>query len=173
MPAENPVTAKEGLEEYPRVGIILGNLVMVLWIILGTIACWFFYPLAVWIYLPFALIMVFVVLRKLVCTNCYYYGKWCGTGWGKLAALFFKQGNVENFSKSIGIKLAPLTYGLLSLIPLVLGIIAAIREFTVPRVSVLVLLLLVSFYSGAISRGKACVNCKMRTICPGAPKNAR
>jgi hypothetical protein len=117
--------------------------------------------------------MVFVVLRKLVCTNCYYYGKWCGMGWGKLAALFFKRGSIDNFSRSIGIKLAPLTYGLLSLIPLVLGIIAAIREFTIPRVSVLVLLFLVSFYSGAVSRGKACRNCKMRTICPGAAKNAR
>jgi hypothetical protein len=87
--------------------------------------------------------------------------------------LFFKQGSIENFSKSIAIKLAPITYGLLSLIPLVLGIIAVIREFTIPRVSVLVLLLLVSFYSGAVSRGKACRNCKMRTICPGAPKNTR
>lgn len=162
--------ADDGLEEYLKTTILLGNLVMVLWIALGTVACWFFYPLAAWIYLSVALLMVFVVLRKLVCTNCYYYGKWCGTGWGKLAALFFKQGSIDNFSRSIGIKLAPLTYGLLSLIPLVLGIVAVIREFTIPRVSVPVLLFLISFYSGAVSRGKACANCKMRTVCPGAVK---
>lgn len=173
MSVKNLGLAEQGLEEYPKAGIILANLAMVLWLVLGTIASWFFSPVAAALYALVAVLMVFFALRKLVCTNCYYYGKWCGTGWGKLAALFFKKGNIDNFSRSIGIKLAPLTYGLLSLIPLVFGVIAIIREFTVPGVSVLVLLLLVSFYSGAVSRGKACVNCKMRTICPGAPKNAK
>ena len=80
-----------GLEENPKGRIILGNLVMLFLIALGTIACWYFYPLLAWIYLAFALIMVYIVLRKLVCTNCYYYNKWCGLGWGKLSALLFKK----------------------------------------------------------------------------------
>lgn len=170
MSAENLRLSEHGLEKYPASVISFSNLVMALWIGLGTLACWFFYPLAAWIYLPVAVLMVSVILRKLVCTNCYYYGKWCATGWGKLAALFFKQGSIENFSRSIGIKLAPPTYGLLSLIPIVLGVIAVIREFTMTKVSVLVLLFLVSFYSGAVSRRKSCRNCKMRIICPGATK---
>jgi len=107
---------KQGLEEYPRAGIIFGNFVMILWISLGTIACWFLCPLAALIYLVFVTIMIFVVLRKLVCTKCYYYGKWCSTGWGKLSAMFFKKGNIEKFNTCIGVKLAPFTYGLLSLI---------------------------------------------------------
>ena len=159
---------EQGLEEYSKTGIVLGNLAMALWIALGTIACWFFSPLLAWIYLLFAIVMVGIVLRKLVCTNCYYYGKWCCTGWGKLSALFFKKGNIENFDKSIGIKLAPLTYGLLSLIPVVLIVFSIIRGFTMSKVVVLLLLLLISFYSGAIGRKKACANCKMRLICPGS-----
>ena len=170
MSMENTKLTGPGLEKYPDSLIIFSNLVMALWIGLGTLACWFFYPLAAWIYLLVAVLMVGVILRKLVCTNCYYYGKWCATGWGKLAALFFKQGSIENFSRSIGVKLAPATYGLLSLIPIVLGVIAVIREFTMTKVSVLVLLFLVSFYSGAVSRRKSCRNCKMRNICPGATK---
>lgn len=163
---------EQGLEEYPKAGMVLGNLVMILWIASGTIACWFLHPLAAWIYLALAVITVGIVLRKLVCTNCYYYDKWCGTGWGKLAALLFKQGSIEKFDTSIGVKLAPLTYGLLTLVPLVLIIISMVQGFTIPKLVVLLLLLLVSVYSGALSRKKGCANCRMRLICPGcAVKN--
>jgi len=164
---------EQGLEEYPKSGIIFGNFIMLLWIVLGTIACYFFQPLIAMIYFVFAVVMIFIVLRKLVCTNCYYYGKWCSLGWGKLSALFFKKGSIEKFSTGIGIKLAPLTYGLLTLIPVVLIIISIIREFTmiqefnISKIAVMILLLLISFYSGAISRKKSCENCKMRLICPG------
>ena len=159
---------EQGLGEYPKVGIVLGNLTMIIWIALGTIACWFLYPLVAWIYLAFAIIMVFVVLRKLVCTNCYYYDKWCGLGWGKLSALIFKKGSIEKFNVSIGIRFAPLTYGLLTLIPLIFIVISIIQRFTIYEIVVLILLLLISFYSGAISRKKTCAECKMRLVCPGS-----
>jgi len=158
---------EQGLEEYPKASIILGNLTMILWIALGTIACWFLHPLIAWIYLAAAIIMVGVILRKLVCTNCYYYGKWCSTGWGKLSALLFKRGNMENFDTSIGLKLAPITYGLLSLIPLICIVISMVLGFAILKVVVLLLLLLVSFYSGFVNRKKACANCRMKLICPG------
>lgn len=145
---------------------------MLLWIALGTLACWFLHPLIGWIYLAFAFIMVYFVLRKIVCTNCYYYGKRCPIGWGKWTALFFKKGDIEKFSSSIGIKLAPLTYGLLSFLPLVFIIVSMIKHFSIPKLITLILLLLISFYSGSISRAKSCVGCKMRLMCPGcAVKN--
>jgi len=159
---------EQGLEECSKVTVILGNLIMILWIALGTIACWFLDPLVAWIYLALAVVLVGVVLRKLVCTNCYYYGKWCGTGWGKLSALFFQKGDIENFAGSLGVRLAPLTYGLLSLVPLILVVISLVQGFTVPKLIVLIVLLLVSFYSGFISRRNACINCKMKLICPGS-----
>jgi len=158
---------ENGLEEHPKSIAVIGNLIMLLWISLGTVACWFFNPIVAGVYLAFAVVMVFIVLRKLVCTNCYYYGKWCPIGWGKLSALFFRKGSIEKFSTGIGVKLTPLTYGLLTLIPLVLIIISIIREFTVVKAAVLVLLILVSIYSGAVSRKNSCMKCKMRLICPG------
>jgi len=157
----------EGLEEYPKAGIVIGNFLMFLWIALGTIACWFLSLLFAWIYFVFAIIMVLIVLRKLVCTNCYYYDKWCAIGWGKLSALFFKKGKIENFPNTFGLKLAPLTYGLLSLIPIILIIISLIQKITFFKIAILLLLLLISFYSAVIGRKKSCVNCKMRLICPG------
>jgi len=159
---------EQGLEEYPMSSIILGNVLMLLWIALGTVACWFLSPLVAWLYLAFAIIMVFVILRRLVCTNCYYYDKWCCMGWGKLSALFFKKGRIENFPNSLGLKLAPLTYGLLSLIPLILIIISLVQKFTPFKIAILLLLFLISFYIGAIGRKKSCAKCKMRSICPGS-----
>ena len=159
---------EQGLEEYPPAQAIFGNVVMIIWIALGAIACWFFFPLLGFIYLIFALVMVFVVLRKLVCPNCYYHGKCCHIGWGKLSSLLFKKGNIEDFPNSIGLKSAPLTYGLLTLIPLILVIISIFQEFLISKVIILVILLAISFYSGTVGRKKACVVCKMRLICPGA-----
>ena len=52
---------EEGLEKYPKMGLVLGNIVMVAWVTVGTIGCWFLNPIIAWIYLAFALIMVGVV----------------------------------------------------------------------------------------------------------------
>lgn len=159
---------EEGLEKHPKSGIFFGNLMMLLWIALGTIACWFFCPAVAWTYLAFAIIMVGIVLRKLVCTNCYYYNKWCAIGWGKLSARLFKRDSIKKFSTSIGIKIAPLVYGLLSLVPLIFITISIIQKCILSKIVVLILLLLISFYSSVISRKKSCAKCKMRLICPGS-----
>jgi len=89
----------------------------------------------------YAVAMVYFVMRKLVCTNCYYYGKWCNMGWGKLAARMYKPGNIERFVECAGIKIAPFFYASLSLIPLVLGSIAIFLHFTWFQLVVLMLLL--------------------------------
>jgi|GEM_PF-2828086 len=34
-----------GVEAYPKSGIFLSNILMILWIALGTIACWLMHPL--------------------------------------------------------------------------------------------------------------------------------
>jgi hypothetical protein len=162
------VICEEGLEEYPRSTVIAGNLVMLFWIALGTVACYFFNHIAAWIFLAVALLLVFVVLRKLVCTNCYYYDKWCAAGWGKLSALMFKKGDIETFNDSIGVKLAPVIYGLLTLVPLVLGTIAAVQHFSTAKPIVLAALLLLGFYSGTLSRRKTCAQCKMSRYCRGS-----
>jgi len=163
---------EQGFEQFPLTRVVFTNILMVFWIGLGTIACGFFNNLLGWIYLFCALLVIFVVLRKTVCTHCYYYGKWCSAGWGKLSALLFTKGDIEQFASCLSVKLAPVTYGLLLLIPLTFGIISLIQKFTLPKIIVLVLLVLTAFYSGTVNRKKACANCKMKLICPGsADKN--
>jgi len=159
---------EDGLEQHPLRRIIVGNLAMLLWFALGALACWYFYPILGLVYLIVAIVLVYVVLRKMVCVNCYYYGKWCSLGWGKLSALMFKKGNLEKFPTSIGLKLAPATYGLLMIVPLILLIVSIIQGFSWNKIIVLILLLLVSSYSGGVGRRVACAHCKMNVICPGS-----
>ena len=54
---------EEGLEEHPVARVFLGNLLMILWIALGTIACWFLYPPAAWIYTFFAVVMLLAMVK--------------------------------------------------------------------------------------------------------------
>ena len=81
---------EKGVEKYPISNIILGNIIMILIMVLGAVAVWYLLNWWAWLYLAISLIMVYIVLRKLVCKNCYYYDKWCAIGWGKLSAKMFK-----------------------------------------------------------------------------------
>ena len=158
---------EKGLEENPKTNIIFSNLMMIIWIALGVIACRFISQVVGWIYLVFAVVMVYVVLRKLVCTNCYYYDKWCASGWGKLSKLMFEKGDISKFSTSVGVKLAPMVYGILTLIPMIMVVVSIVKGFSAYKLTILILILLISGYSGGIGRKKACEECKMRLICPG------
>ena len=108
------------MENYPKATVVLTNVLLLLWfgfaaygmsaLKLGGLS------VVSIVYLLFAIIMLGLVLRKHLCTHCYYYNKLCGTGWTKLSSRLFKQksGNYE-----LGMKLAGLTWGLLTVIPTV------------------------------------------------------
>ncbi|RPI76111.1 MAG: hypothetical protein EHM45_13890 [Desulfobacteraceae bacterium] len=158
---------EQGLEEFPLSRIILTNALMLLWIVLGTLACSFLNRVLAWAYAAAAILLILVIMRKIICSNCYYYNKWCSSGWGKLSAQLFSQGDVQKFSACVGVKSAPFFYGLLLLVPLTCGVIDLIQTFSLFKFGVLILLVLTAFYTGNINRKKACINCKMKWICPG------
>jgi len=54
------------------------------------------------------------------------------------------------------------------MIPIVLIIISIVQVYSIYKVGVLILLLLLSVYSGGISRKKGCERCKMKLSCPGS-----
>jgi hypothetical protein len=141
---------------------------MLLFLAVGAVGVWFLLGWLAWLYLFFALILIYGIQRKLVCTNCYYYDKWFSFGWGKLSGLMFKKGNIEDFATSIGLKTAPIVYGLIMIIPLIAIIISLVLVFDYTMVGVLILLVVLSIYSGGIGRKAACSRCKMRLVCPGS-----
>ena len=159
---------ESGLESYPVRDVILCNAVMATLIAAGTVACWLLSPVLAGLYLAFSVLMVFVVLRRLVCTRCYYYGKRCGAGWGLLASALFTRGRMEQFNESAGIRLAPAVYGLVMLIPLISLAVLLMRESTTSLLVLLAVILAIGFYSSGPGRKRSCVACKMRLCCKGS-----
>ncbi len=166
--AQDITLNEKRLERYAMSRVILGNLLIILWIVVGTIAVWFFSPILATVFFIIAVLVVYIILRWLVCTNCYYYDKWCSMGWGKLAAVLFKQGKIEEFNESIGVRLAPIVYGLLTIFPLIVVVISIIAEIDYYKIAVLVILLVFFVLSGNVSRKAACASCKMNTVCKGS-----
>ena len=158
----------KGLEKYPISTVVFGNIMMLLIMIVGTIAVWYLLGWWAWLYLILSFIMVYIVLRKLVCRNCYYFDKWCNLGWGKLSAKISKKGKLEGFADNPFLKIAPAVYGLMMFVPLVAIIISVVLVFDDTKIGLLVLLILFSIYSAGIGRKSACSKCKMNLSCPGS-----
>ncbi len=74
----------DGLEEYPLNWVLLQNIFYVVYF--GIAFCGMLpakaegFPFVSVLYAVFLLVMLIFVMRKHLCTNCYYYGKRCGTG---------------------------------------------------------------------------------------------
>jgi hypothetical protein len=156
---------KHALEKYPLGYIIGQNIFLLAYFWTGFIGMLplqiYSFPIVSVFYALFLLIMLFFVLRKHLCTNCYYYGKMCNTGWGKVSALMFKKGS-GNYQ--FGLKLARITWMLATLIP-VIGISAVLTlNYSFLNLIFLILFILLTPVS-FITHKKSCEKCKMRFIC--------
>jgi len=154
---------QKGLDEYPISTVFVENLFMFLWITVGAFLCWIVVPVVGWVYLAVGLLMILCVMRILVCKNCYYYGKRCHTGWGKLSAIYCQQGELSHFGGAI----VPIFYGSMALFPLVLGIISIVKVFTLIKVCMVIIFLFIIVMSSFTLRKKSCTICKMKNMCPG------
>ena len=119
------------------------------------------------LYLLFCLYQEFRVMR-LSCIHCYYYGKLCGLGKGKIASLFLKKGDPKKFlEKDITWKdLIPDL--LVALIPFLAGIYLLVTMFNWLMLCLTAILLLITtFGNGYIRSNIVCKYCKQRELgCP-------
>ncbi len=119
------------------------------------------------LYLLYCLWIEVGILRG-SCVNCYYYGKICGLGKGKLCSFFFKKGDPKKFVEK-GVSWSKLLPDfMVFILPIIGGIILLVRDFTWPVAVMLAILIILSFGGNAIIRGPfACKYCKQREIgCP-------
>ncbi|RLI55425.1 MAG: hypothetical protein DRO93_11945 [Candidatus Thorarchaeota archaeon] len=159
---------EKGFEEYPITTVITQNLFFLIYFGIGFIGLLplklFNIPIISLLYAIFLIVMLLFVLRKHLCTNCYYYGKRCSTGWGKLSSLMFKErsGNYES-----GIKLAGITWGLATLMPVIGIIISLILNFTIYELGLILLFISLTPVNFILHKN-SCKKCKMRNICPAS-----
>jgi hypothetical protein len=142
----------EEAKGYSKSLLVLGNLGIALWIVVGSTACWFFNPLLGWAFLIFAFVLIFAILRRLGCSACYYC-KSCTMGFGKLADLFFGSGRIAGVNSSRGYKVF-FAYGLLGVVPIVFLVVSITQGFAATKIAVLVLLLVLLLYSGIRRKSK-------------------
>ena len=154
-------------ENYPCWIILISNLVSIAIYLIGA---FIIYQLGT-IWLLFYLFYIFgleIRLMKRSCANCYYYGKYCAFGKGKISSLFFKRGNSHKFIKDKITWKDILPDFLVSIIPIIAGIVLLILNFNWLIISLIVLLIILTSAGNGFVRGSlACKFCKQREIgCP-------
>ncbi len=161
---------EDGVEDCKKFYVICENVLIVGMITLGFLGM---YPLSFGgipfvsiLYVLFALIMMVFMLRKYLCTNCYYYDKWCHCGWGKLSSIMFKKGSGN---QELGGKLAGFSWGILMGLPIIgMIIIVIIGEISLMDELIFLAPFIALVAVNGILHKIDCEKCKMRYICPGS-----
>jgi hypothetical protein len=154
-------------EEYPLSIVIVSNLVAFLVYIIGAFILFRFSIAGVIAYLAFIVLLEYRLLAG-HCTDCYYYGKTCAFGKGRLSARLFRKGSPEKFSRmQIGWKDIVPDF-LVFMIPVLAGILFLLQAFSWTVLILVIALLLLGFAGNALVRGQlACRFCRQRGIgCP-------
>lgn len=154
-------------EQYPIPIVIASNLVSLLVYAIGILILSRFGIAFVVAYIFFILLFEFRLISS-HCRDCFYFGKTCAFGKGRLSALFFSKGTPENFS------CMPVTWKdlapdfLLFMIPVLAGILLLVRGFSWMVLVFVIALLVLGFAGNALVRGQlACRYCRQREIgCP-------
>lgn len=154
-------------EQYPVPIVIVSNLVPLLIYVIGA------YLLAglgmVWA--AAYVIAIFMLEYRLLCrhcVDCYYYGKTCAFGKGRVSALFFCKGRPERFDRLEITWKDILPDFLLFMVPVFAGILLLVRNFSITLLILVIALLLLGFLGNALVRGHlTCRYCRQREIgCP-------
>ncbi len=154
-------------ENYPFWIVILSNLVSFFIYGLGFFIMHKTGMIFSMLYLAFILIMEFRLMRY-HCINCYYWGKTCGFGKGKISSWFFTKGDMSKFCIKEMTWKDMIPDMLISLIPLITGIVILVIQFDYILLSALLLLILFTTTGNGIIRGKlTCRYCKQKELgCP-------
>lgn len=154
-------------DSFPVRIVILSNLVSILIYSSGIFIIHRIGWIAAALYFAFILVLEYRLLSR-HCINCYYWGKTCGFGKGKLSALIFKKGNPADFCSKQMSWSDMIPDLLVPLIPLIIGIILIIIRFDIILLSVIVTIVLLTTAGNGFIRGNlTCRYCRQRELgCP-------
>jgi len=154
-------------ERFPWPIVLLANAVTLSIYAVGFYLLW---GLGLWWAVLYVLYCGWMEWRLLTrsCVNCYYYGKVCGFGKGKLCSLLLKQGDPQKFGAGTFSwrDLIP-DFGVLVL-PAMGAVVSLIRTFSWVTLVLLAILVVLCLGGNAVIRGSfTCRHCKQRELgCP-------
>jgi len=157
----------EGFENYPLWIVLLINLVSLSVYASGLYLFYLVWPVLAVLFFIYVLYLEFSIYQK-SCTCCYYYGKICAFGRGKIAKIFFKKVSGKNFlEKQVSMK-DLLPQFVATLAPLFAGIYLLVQNFNWLVLVLMLWPLIVMFSGNPVIYGQlACPHCKQARIrCP-------
>jgi hypothetical protein len=154
-------------EKFPSWIVIITNLFSVSTYFLGVFIVLRLGWIAVTLYLAFILFLEYRLLSK-HCVNCYYWGKVCGFGKGRISFWFFKKGDVSKFCAKEMTWKDMIPDLLVSLVPFIIGIVYLIISFDIILLIAVLLLVVLSTAGNGFIRGSlTCKYCKQKELgCP-------
>lgn len=154
-------------ENYPLWIVFVSNLLSISTYLIGIFIIYQLGLSCVILYLIYILILEFRLIST-HCPGCYYYGKSCAFGKGKLSSLCFKKRAAKEFCRMKVTWKSLIPDFLVSIIPIVVGIILLLINFSWLILFLIVaLFLLVSIGNGFVRGRLACKFCIQRRIgCP-------
>lgn len=154
-------------DNYPIWIVAVSNLVSLSIFFIGGFLIYQVSFLWLALYILYILILEYRLLKG-HCVNCYYFGKTCSFGKGKLSSLFFERGESMKFIQNKITWKDIVPDFLVSIIPLVVGIVILITNFDWLILFLLALLFFLGFPGNALVRSRlACKYCKQRELgCP-------
>jgi len=157
----------QAYENYPVWMVLGSNLLSISMYLIGATILYQIGLIWLVLYLLFILLLE-LRLVKGHCVDCYYYGKTCAFGKGRLSCMFFPKGTPDRFSRRLITKKDLLPDFLVFFIPLVVGLVLLIRDFSWILLILVIALFILGFAGNALVRGQiACRYCKQREIgCP-------
>lgn len=154
-------------ENYPAWIILVANLVSIAIYLAGA---FIIYQVGLfWMILYLAFIGYLEIrLLKGHCADCYYYGKGCAFGKGRLCSMLFRKGDAKGFSKKQITWKSLIPNFMLSVIPMVIGVVILITGFSWVILTLVILLFVLNFPVTGFVRGSlACKYCRQRELgCP-------
>jgi hypothetical protein len=154
----------KGYENYPIWIVLIYNFILVS---IYAIGLYLTYLIHLYLFIAFIALIIYSEASVYMegCRNCYYYGKTCGTGRGRIVKLIMKKGSPKKFCEKKVTGEDFLVHMLPSIVIVIGGIYLMIRDF-----SWLILLftawpVIVWFGNQWLYGELLCPNCKQCAIC--------
>lgn len=143
---------------------MLENLVALIIYILGTIILSRFSMIIGIGYFIYCLISV-VIIWFLVCPFCYYYGKVCPCGYGKIAPFVVKKGDRKKFQKQFKYLVL---FSIFSFsLPVIGGLLMLLMHYTLLLLIEIAIFAIMAFVVIPMQSKKiSCKHCKQKSECP-------
>jgi hypothetical protein len=153
-------------EAYPK------HVVVLRWMVLGAA-----FALGVYIltdikhvlgiaYVIYSIVALTFILPLSRCAHCFYHGKLCNTGWGKVAAYLVAKGDESKYVKYYNYAIF---LHLLWIIPLLASFVQLIRERDLKSLIIFLAYSFVLFVEKIFLKKLGCIRCRLREICPAVP----